>query len=52
MHSPVNRNCFMKSNPVHYEGLNAINAITKCRTSALGGLMDVCDSRGYSKISH
>ena len=32
--------CFMKSNPVHYE-VECINAITKCRTSALGGLMGV-----------
>ncbi|PKM79473.1 MAG: IS91 family transposase, partial [Firmicutes bacterium HGW-Firmicutes-14] len=43
---------YVNSHAVHYEGLKAINAISKCRTSSLGGHMDVCDSCGHSKISY
>ncbi|MCR4442670.1 MAG: transposase zinc-binding domain-containing protein [Peptococcaceae bacterium] len=43
---------FIDSHFIHYEGLNAINAIRNCRTSSLGGHVDVCDSCGCSKVSY
>ena len=43
---------FVKSHVVHYAGLKAIDSIQKCRTSALGGHVDVCDSCGDTKISY
>ena len=43
---------FIESHSVSYEGLKAINDICKCRTSSLGGHVDICDSCGHSKISY
>jgi hypothetical protein len=45
-------NCYLSSHSVRYEGLHAIDAIMKCRTSSLGGHVDVCDSCGCTKVSY
>jgi hypothetical protein len=45
-------NRFIDSNTVHYEGLKAIKAIMNCRTSSLGGHVDVCDSCGSHRVSY
>lgn len=43
---------FIKSSSVSYEGLKAINAIMNCRTSSLGGHVDIGDSCGSSRVSY
>jgi hypothetical protein len=43
---------FLKSNTVCYEGIKAVNAIKSCRTTALGGHVDVCEDCGVLHISY
>lgn len=43
---------FLDSYPVHLEGMKAIQAISECRTAALGGHVDVCDSCDNVKVSY
>jgi hypothetical protein len=43
---------FLDSHPVHVEGMKATRAILNCRTAALGGHVDVCDSCDASKVSY
>jgi hypothetical protein len=43
---------FLNSHPVHMEGIKATRAILNCRTAALGGHVDVCDSCEASKVSY
>lgn len=43
---------FLDSHSVHVEGIKAIQAILNCRTAALGGHLDQCDSCGDQKVSY
>lgn len=43
---------FLDSRPVHREGIKASQAIVNCRTAALGGHVDQCDSCDDVKISY
>ena len=43
---------FLNSHPVHVEGIKAARAIVKCRTAALGGHLDQCDSCEELKVSY
>ena len=43
---------YINSHNIHLDGLKAINSITQCRTAALGGHADVCDSCGSYKIAY
>lgn len=43
---------YLESHSVHYEGIKAIQAITNCRTAALGGHVDRCDSCEDLKVSY
>lgn len=43
---------FLESNTVCYEGIKAVKAIRSCRTSALGGHIDVCEDCGVYHISY
>lgn len=43
---------YLHSHPVHPEGIKAAKAIVNCRTAALGGHLDQCDSCQDVKISY
>lgn len=43
---------FLDSHPVHMEGIKATKAIVKCRTAAMGGHVDQCDSCDDVKVSY
>jgi len=43
---------FLANNTVSYEGIKAVKAIKSCRTSALGGHVDVCEDCGCLNISY
>ena len=43
---------FRKEHPLPLQQLRAMNAIESCRTSNLGGHVDVCDSCGHERISY
>jgi hypothetical protein len=43
---------FLASHPVHSEGRKAVQAITNCRTAALGGHVEACDSCQEIKVSY
>jgi len=43
---------YLDSHPVHSEGIKAMRSITNCRTSAMGGHVDQCDSCEASKVSY
>jgi hypothetical protein len=43
---------FLDSYPVHIEGIKAAKAIVNCRTAALGGHLDQCDSCEDVKVSY
>ena len=43
---------FLENNTVCYEGIKAMKAIKSCRTSSLGGHVDVCDECGTTHISY
>lgn len=43
---------FLDSHPVHVEGIKATKAIVTCRTAALGGHVDQCDSCDDMKVSY
>jgi hypothetical protein len=43
---------FLDSHPVHAEGIKAAKAIVNCRTAALGGHVDQCDSCDDVKVSY
>lgn len=43
---------FLASRPVHVEGIKAAQAILNCRTAALGGHVDQCDSCKDVKVSY
>lgn len=43
---------YLASHPVHLEGIKAAKAIVNCRTAALGGHLDQCDSCDDVKISY
>ncbi|MCF2941956.1 transposase, partial [Paenibacillus alkaliterrae] len=43
---------YLASHSVHCEGIKAINSIVNCRTAALGGHVDQCDSCEDLKISY
>lgn len=43
---------YLASHPVHVEGIKAARAIITCRTAALGGHVDQCDSCDDVKVSY
>ncbi|MEB3102845.1 IS91 family transposase [Ferviditalea candida] len=43
---------YLESHPVHAEGIKAAKAIVHCRTAALGGHVDHCDSCDGVKVSY
>lgn len=43
---------FLDAHPVHSEGIKAAKAIVNCRTAALGGHVDQCDSCDGVKVSY
>jgi len=43
---------FLDAQPVHREGIKAIKDIVTCRTAALGGHLDQCDSCDEMKVSY
>jgi hypothetical protein len=43
---------YLDSHPVHAEGIKAAKAIVNCRTAALGGHLDQCDSCDDVKIAY
>lgn len=43
---------YLESHPVHVEGIKAAKAIVNCRTAALGGHLDQCDSCEDVKVSY
>lgn len=43
---------YLASHPVHPEGFKAVNSIIRCRTAALGGHVDQCDSCQDVNISY
>lgn len=43
---------YRKSNPYTFEQQKCIDALTKCRTKALGGHIDTCHECGYEHISY
>jgi hypothetical protein len=43
---------YLKYHPLHLEGIKAAKAIMHCRTAALGGHVDQCDSCQDVKISY
>jgi hypothetical protein len=43
---------FLDSHSVHVEGLKATQAISSCRTAALGGHMEMCDGCHDAKVSY
>jgi hypothetical protein len=43
---------FLDSHPVHVEGIKAARAIVNCRTAALGGHLDRCDTCSDLKVSY
>lgn len=43
---------FLASHSVHMEGIQAIQAILHCRTAALGGHLDRCDTCSDLKVSY
>jgi hypothetical protein len=43
---------FLAASPVHVEGIKAAKAILTCRTAALGGHVDQCDSCEDVKVSY
>lgn len=43
---------FLDSHSVHVEGLKATQAISHCRTTALGGHVEICDGCHDSKVSY
>ncbi len=47
-----NFNNFQKNRPLPLNKIKAVNAIIKCRTSALGGHVDACDQCGSIRISY
>jgi len=43
---------YRKNHPLPLNQLKTMNAIESCRTSVLGGHIDVCDSCGHERISY
>jgi len=43
---------YCKNHKTSFEQLKAMSAIEKCRTSSLGGHIDVCENCGYTKVSY
>lgn len=43
---------FLDSHPLHIEGIKATKAIVNCRTAALGGHVDQCDTCDDVKVSY
>lgn len=43
---------FLRNHPLCPEQVKAFNAITQCRTAALGGHVDRCDNCGYARPSY